>query len=87
MILLYLSDLADIAQTQREIGDYVAGRLRRPMPLETDRALRELATLGYVARCEPTADSEPMWKITSDGLRQAQRKVSVDSLDPAIWGN
>lgn len=85
VVLCFLNDLVGIPQTRKEIVEHLAGRIRKPCEAQVDRALSVLETLEYVRRCEPTADDEPMYKITDKGMRQAGRKVPLSELDPLIW--
>lgn len=86
LALNYLADLSGIPQETGEVAEYVSKRMRRPCAMETQRALDELETLGYVARAEATAADVPCWKITAAGLRQAKKQVRPEELDPMIWG-
>lgn len=86
LALRYLSDLRGIPQTLAEVAEHVQGRLRRPCEAEIERALNTLETLGYVARAEATAADLPCWKATAAGIRQAEKQVKPEELDPMIWG-
>jgi hypothetical protein len=86
LVLGYLNDLRGIPQKLEEVSEYVRGRVRRPAGAEVERALTTLEAAGYIEQAQVVAADPPMWKITADGIRQIEKLVPTEKLDPLIHG-
>jgi len=85
-VLQLLDDLRGIPQTFDVIDGYVETRLRKRTANLTADAVKYLEAAGLIEACRATAADERCWKVTAKGMRQAQKMVPEDELDPMIWG-
>ena len=86
LILRHCADVTGIPQGVVDFAHLLRSRSIEPADGAAERAARELATLGYLSRCEATAGDDALYKITASGLRQISRRVPAAELDPMVWG-
>jgi hypothetical protein len=87
MALVFFNDLQYAPQKEIDLENHIRGRTGRPPGDKAARAITYLVQAGYLKNVAATVSDDPLYMITANGIRQAERDVAPADLDPAIWGD